>query len=142
MCSVPKSCLTLCDPVDCSTPGLPVIHYLPEFAQTHVHPVGDAIQPSHPLSPPSPPGSIFPSIRVFSNELALHIRWPSIGVSASASVLPMNIQGCFPLGLTGLILLSKSSLAQFESVSPSVLSFPCGPALTSIHDYWKNHSFD
>ena len=66
----------------------------------------------------------------------------SIGVSASASVLPMNIQGCFPLGLTGLILLSKSSLAQFESVSPSVLSFPCGPALTSIHDYWKNHSFD
>ena len=67
----------------------------------------------------------------------------SIGVSASASVLPMNIQGCFPLGLTDLIsLLSKSSPAQFESISPLVLSLLYGPALTSIHDYWKNHSFD
>ena len=67
----------------------------------------------------------------------------SIGVSASASVLPMNIQGCFPLGLTDLnSLLSKSSPAQFESISPLVLSLLYGPALTSIHDYWKNHSFD
>ena len=54
-CSVTKSCQTLCDPMDCSTPGLPVHHQLPEFTQTHVHRVGDAIQPSHPLSPPSPP---------------------------------------------------------------------------------------
>ena len=53
-CSVAKSCLTLCDPMDCSTPGFPVLHYLPEFVQTHVHQVGDAIQPSHPLSSPSP----------------------------------------------------------------------------------------
>ena len=67
----------------------------------------------------------------------------SIGVSASASVLPMNIQGRFPLGLTDLIsLLSKSSPAQFESISPLVLSLLYGPALTSIHDYWKKHSFD
>ena len=68
------SCVHLCDPMDCRTPGFPVLHYLLEFAQTHVHWVGDAIQLSHPLSPPSP--SIFPSIKVFSNELALHIRWP------------------------------------------------------------------
>ena len=54
-CSVTQSCLTLCDPMDCSTPGFPVLHYLPEFAQTHVHWVGDAVQPSHLLSPPSPP---------------------------------------------------------------------------------------
>ena len=67
-------CLTLCDPTDCSTPGLPVHHQLPELAQTHVHGVGDAIQPSHPHSLLLPP-SIFPSIRVFSNESALHIRW-------------------------------------------------------------------
>ena len=54
-CSVAKSCLTICDPVDCSIPGFPVLYYLPEFAHTHVHRVGDAIQPSHPLVPPSPP---------------------------------------------------------------------------------------
>ena len=60
-----QSCLTLCDPMNHSTPGLPVHHQLPEFTQTHVHRVGDAIQPSHPLSSPSPPAP--PSIRVFSN---------------------------------------------------------------------------
>ena len=74
--SVTQSCPTLCDPMDCSTPGLPIHHQLPELAQTHVHRVGDAIQPSHPLPSPSPLLSIFPSIRVFSNESALHIMWP------------------------------------------------------------------
>ena len=74
--SVTQSCPTLCDPVDCSMPGLPVHHQLLELAQIHVHRVGDAIQPSHPLSSPSPPPSIFPSIRVFSNGSVLHIRWP------------------------------------------------------------------
>ena len=58
-CSVDKSCLTLCEPKDCSTPGSSVLHYLPEFAQTHVHRVSDAIQPSHPLLPPSPPACNF-----------------------------------------------------------------------------------
>ena len=62
--------------MDCSTPGLPVHHQLPEFTQTHVHWVSDAIQPSHPLLSPLLPPSIFPSSRVFSNELVLHIRWP------------------------------------------------------------------
>ena len=68
-------CLTLCDPMDCSMPSFPVHHQLPELAQTHFHKVSEAIQPSHPLLSPSPPPSIFPSIRVFSNESVLHIRW-------------------------------------------------------------------
>ena len=75
--SVSQSCLTLCNPTDCSTPGLPVHPQLPELPQTHVHGVSDAIQPSHPLSSPILlPPSIFPSIRVFSNESVLQIRWP------------------------------------------------------------------
>ena len=74
--SVTQSCLTLCDPMDCSMPGFPVHHQLPEFTQTHAHWVSDAIQPSHPLSSPSPLAfNLFPSIRVFSNESALRIRW-------------------------------------------------------------------
>ena len=73
--SVAQSCPILCDHKDHSTPGFPVHHQLPELAQTHVHRVSDAIQPSHPLSSPFPP-SIFPSIRVFSNELAFPIKWP------------------------------------------------------------------
>ena len=64
--------------MDCSTPGLSVHHQLPELTQTHVHWVGDAMQPSHPLSSPSPLNSIYPSIRVFSNESVLHIRWPRL----------------------------------------------------------------
>ena len=65
---LPQSCPTLCDPVDCSTPGLPVHHQLPELAQTHVHHVGDAVQPSHPVSPPSPPALNLPNIQVSSNN--------------------------------------------------------------------------
>ena len=87
----------------------------PELAQIHVHRVGDASQPSHPVLSPSPLPSIFPSIRVFSNESALHIRWPSIGVSASASVLPMNIQDWSPLGWTGWISLQSKGLSRVFS---------------------------
>ena len=74
--SVAQSCLTLCDPMNRSTPGLPVQHQLPKFTETHVHRVSEAIQPSHPLSSPSPPAPIPPSIRVFSNESTLPMRWP------------------------------------------------------------------
>ena len=74
--SVARSCLTLWDPMNGSTPGLPVHHQFPESTQTHVHRVGDAIQPSRPLSALLTLPSIFPSIRVFSNESALRIRWP------------------------------------------------------------------
>ena len=95
------------------------------------------------LLPPIPP-----SIRVFSNELTLRMRWPSIGVSASASVLPMNTQDCSPLGCTGWISLhprnsqESSPTPQFKSISSSVLRFLHSPILTSIHDHWKNHSLD
>ena len=94
-CSVTKSCPTLCNPMDGSTPGFSVLHHLPELSQTHVHSVGDAIQPSYPLSPSCFLFllSIFCNIRVFSSESALHIRWPKYWTSASASVLPMNNQG-------------------------------------------------
>ena len=81
-----------CEPMDCSTPGFPVHLQLPELTQTHVHQVSDAIQPSHPLSSPSPPASgplIFPSIRVFSNESILHIRWPKYW-SFRFSISPSN----------------------------------------------------
>ena len=73
---VAQSCPTLCDPMNRSTPGLPVHHQLPEFTQTHIQRVGDAIQPSPPLSSLFPPAPIPPSIRVFSNESNLRIRWP------------------------------------------------------------------
>ena len=88
--SLSQPCLTLCDPMDWNTPGFPVHNQLPELTQTHVPAVSDATQQSHCLSPLLPL-SIFPSIRVFSNESILRIRWSSIGVSASTSVLPMNI---------------------------------------------------
>ena len=93
------------------------------------------------------PPSIFPSIKIFSNESALHIRWPNIGVSGSASVLPMNIQDWSPLEWAGWIsLLSRdsqeSSPTQFKSINSLALSFLYSPTLTSIHDYWKNYSFN
>ena len=90
VCSVAQSCPTvLCNPMDCSTPSFPVLHCLPELAQTHVHWVSDAVQPSHPLLSLSPPAFNLSFIRVFSNELALCIRWPkywrfSFGISPSS----------------------------------------------------------
>ena len=84
---VVQSCPTLCNPMDCSTPGLPVHHQLLEFTQTHVHWASYAIQPVHPLSSHSP--SIFPTIRDFSNESALCIRWPKYW-SFSFSICPSN----------------------------------------------------
>ena len=94
--SVTQSCPTLCDPMNGSTPGLPVHHQLPESTQTHVHRVGDASSHLILCRPLLLLPSLFPSIRVFSGESALGIRWPKYW--ASASVLPMNIQGWFHLG--------------------------------------------
>ena len=86
--------------------------------------------------------SILPSIRIFSNESVLRLRWPNTGVSSSASILPMNTQNwlvwspCSPRDSQ-----ESSTIPQFKSINPSVLSFLWDPTLTSIHDYWKNHSF-
>ena len=87
--SVAQSCLTLCDPMDCSTLGFPVHQQCPEPVQTHVHCIGDAIQPSHPLSSPSPPAFNLSSIRDFSKELAVRIRWPKYW-SFNFSISPSN----------------------------------------------------
>ena len=87
--SVAQSCPTLCNPMNCSSPGLPVHHQFLEFTQTHVHRVGDAIQPSHPLSSPSPPALNLSQHRVFSNESALRIRWPKYW-SFSFNISPSN----------------------------------------------------
>ena len=115
------SIMSLCDPMDCRTPSFPVLHHLQEFAQTHVHWCHPTTSSCHSLLLPS----TFHTIRIFSNELALRIRWQNIGASASASVLPMNIQDWFSLGLTGLMpLLSKGtlqSLLQQHSLKASVL---------------------
>ena len=92
--------------------------------------------------------SIFPSIRVFSNESTVYIGGQRIRVSASTSVLPMNTQDWSPLGWTGWISLQSKGLTesfpapQFKSINSSVMSFLHSPTLTSIHDHWKNHSFD
>ena len=147
--SVAQSCLTLCYPMNCSTPGLPVHHQLQEFTQTLVHRVSDAIQPSHPLSSPSLPASqsllaseSFPMIQLFA--------WggQSTGVSALASFLPKNTQGWSPLEWTTGSPCSprdsqeSSPTPQFKSINSLVLSFLHSPSLTSIHDHWKNHSLD
>ena len=95
--------------------GFPVHHQLPELAQTHVHRVGDAIQPSNPLSSPSPPAFDLAHIRVFSSELVLASGGQSIGVSASAWVLPVNIQDWSPLGWTGWISLQSKGLSRVFS---------------------------
>ena len=117
--SVTQSCPTLCNPMDCSMPGFPVHHQLPKLAQTHVYRVSDAIQSSHPLSSsPSPPAFNFFSIRIFSNESVLHIRWPKYWSFNFNINLPINIQDWFPSGLTGLIsLLSKGLSRVFSSTT-------------------------
>ena len=149
-CSVAQSCPTSCDPMDCSMPGFPVLHYLPEFAQTHVHWwVDDAIYLSHPLSPSSP----------FAFDLSQHkglFQW--VGSSHQvAKVLELQLQHQSFSEYSGLISFrinlvwspccprdsqEPSPIPQFKNISSSALSLLCGPTLTSIHDHWKNHSFD
>ena len=114
--SVTQSCLTLCDHMDCSMPVFPVNHQLPELAQTRVHWVGNAIQLSHPLLSPSPPSTqSFPASGSFPMSQFFASGGQSVGVSASASVLPGNIQNWFPLGLTGWISLQSKGLSRVFS---------------------------
>ena len=146
--SVTQSCPTLCDPMNHSTPGLPVHHHSQSLPKRMS--IGWVIPSNHLIlcHPLLFLSSIFPSIRVFSNQSALRIRWPKYWSSASTSVLPMNIQDWFPLGWTGWISLQSKGLSrvfsipQFKSINSLALSFLHSPTLTSIHDHRKNHSLD
>ena len=113
---VTQLCPTLCYPMNCSTPGLPVHHQLPEFTQTHVHRVGDAIQPSHPLLSPfsSCPQSL-PASESFPVSQLFAWGGQSTGVSALASFLPMNTQDWSPLEWTGWISLQSKGLSRVFS---------------------------
>ena len=138
---VTQSCLTLCDPMDCSTPGLPVHHELPEFIQTHTlsrwcHPtVSSSVVPfSCPQS--LPVSGSFPMSQLFS--------WggQSIGVSASASVLPMNTQDWSPLGWTAWISLQPKELSSLLHHHSSKASILWHSAFFIVQLSWKNHSLD
>ena len=123
--SVTQSCLTLCNPMNRSTPGLPIHHQLPEFTQTHVHQVGDAIQPSHLLSSSSLPAPNPSSIRVFSNESILRMRWPKYW-NVSFSISPSNEHpGLISFRMDWLDLLAVQgtlkSLLQHHSSKASIL---------------------
>ena len=145
--SVTHFCPTLGDPMDCSTAGFPVLHHLPELAQTHVHrvvmPSSHVILCRSLLQP-----SVFPSIRVFSDESALHIRWPkywsfstSTGPSDEYSeLISFRIDWLDLLAVQGT--LKTSPAPQFKSINSLALSFLYSSTLTSIHDHWKNHSLD
>ena len=139
--------------MDCSRPGLPVHHQLPLFTQTHVHWVGDVIQPSHSLLSPSPPTFNLCKYQGFSqwvSSFPMSQFFTSGGqsIGASASVLPMNVQGWFPLRLIGLIFQSKWLSRVFSTTIWKHQVFSSQPSLwsnshiTCIHDYWKNRSFD
>ena len=144
--SVAQSSPTLCDPVNRSTPGLPVHHQLPEFTQTRVHWVGWC----HPaISISVVPFSYCPQALLASGSFPISqlVAWrgQSIGVSASASVLPMT--DLLYDGLVGSPCSPRDSqesspTPQFKSINSSMLSFLHSPTLTSIHDRWKNHSSD
>ena len=135
--------------MNCSMPGLPVHHQLPESTQTHVHRVGDAFQPSHPLSSPSPPAPIPPSIRVFSNESTLCMRWPKYW-SFSFSISPSNEHpGLISFKLDWLDLLAVQetlkSLLQHHSSKASILQHSAFFTVQLSHPYMtagKNHSLD
>ena len=155
--SVGKLCPALFDPMDCQKPGFPVLHHLLEYAKTHVHCVGDAIQPSHPLMPPSPHALTLSQHQGF-------FQWVS-SLQQVAKVLELHLQYQsfwwifridFLLGLTGLISLLFKGLSrvfcsttvrnhQFFSAQPSFWSNTHTWLLfwsIPMHDYWKNHIFD
>ena len=144
--SVTQLCATLCDPINSSTPGHPVHHQLPEFSQTHVHRVGDAIQPFHPLSSPSLPASS-PSQHQGLFQWVNSLRWPKYW-RFSFSIIPSNEHpGLITFRMDWLDLLTAQgtfkSLLQHHSSKASIflaVSYLHSPPFTSIHDHWKNHS--
>ena len=147
--SVSQSCLTLCEPMNCSTPGLPVHHQLPEFTQTHAHWVSDATQPSHPLSSPSPPAhnplqyqGLFKwvnSSHEVAKVLEFQLQHLSFQWTPGIDLLRNGLVGspCSPRASQ-----ESSPTPQFKSISYLVLRFLHSPTLTSIHDHWRNHSLD
>ena len=140
----------ICNPMNCSMPGFPVHHLLLELAETHFHWVTDAIQPSHPLLSPFPPAfnlSQRQGLLLWVSTSVLQIKWPR-NWSLSFSISPFNEYSGLILGFTGLTPCSprdsqeSSPTSQFKSINSLALSFLYGPIFTSIHDYWKNHTFD
>ena len=147
--SVAQSCPTLGNPTDCSTPSFPVPHQLLDLAQTHVHQVGDAIQPSHPLTSPSPPNfnlslhqGLFQGVsssQQVAKGLELQLQHQSFKWTFRTDFLEDWLAGspCSPRNSQ-----ESSPTPQFKSINSSALSFLYSPALTSIYDYWKSQSFD
>ena len=132
---------TLCDPMDCSTPGLLVHHQLPEFTHTHIHWVGDAIQPSHPLESPSPAFNLSQHQGLFKWVSSSH-QYYSFSFSISPSneysrLVSFRIDWLYLLAVQGT---QESATSQLKSINSSALSFLYSPTLISIYDYWKNHS--
>ena len=137
--SVAQSCPTLCDPLDCSMPGLPIYHQLLESTQTHVHWVNDAIQPSHPLLSPSPPAFNLSQHQVFSNESVLPIRWPKYW-SFSFTISPSNeYSGLISFRMDWLDLLAVQgtlkSLLQHHSSKASILQHSAFFIVQLSHPY-------
>ena len=137
--SVAQSCPTLCNPMDSSTPGLPVHHQCPEFTKTHVHWVGDAILLSHPLSSPSPAFNLSRHQSLFKWVSSSHqVAKQSTGVSASTSVLPVNIQDWFPLGLAGWISLQSKLHSWSPDFPGATREAPWAPRHTSWETpHWR-----
>ena len=149
-CSVTQSCLILCNPMDCTMQGFPVLHHLAEFVQTHTHWVSDTIQSSHPLSSPSPPALNLPqhqglfqwvsSLHQVAKVLELQLQHQSFQWIFKYSNISFKTDWFDLLAVQGSL---KSFLApQLESINSLVLSPLYGPTLISVHDYWKNHSFN
>ena len=147
--SVTESCLTLCNLMNCSTPGLPVHHQLPEFTQTHIHRVGDAIQPSHPLKSPSPASpnpsqhkGLFQcvnSLLEVAKVLEFQLQHHSFQRIPRADLLQNGLVGS---PLSPRDSQESSPTPQFKSINSLVLSFLHSPTLTSIHYHRKNHNLD
>ena len=147
--SVTQSCLTLEDPMDCSMPGFPAHHQLPELVQTHVHWAGDAIQPSHPLSSSSPPAFNLSQHQglfqwVSSSHQAAKVLKFQLQHQSFQWIFRTNILWDWLIGSPCNPRDSQESYPtpQFKSINSLALSFLYSPTLTSIHDYLKNHSLD